>query len=168
MVIGGMYNSMKKNGDNEGYSEMGYIMKKYCKKLTPKALPLSTPRDKNIIVLSSGKYQSMCFEWLYGYYDRESLRIGRYINGVYTFAYSIEFSKNFRETNDTQFDNYNGPEFVSLAVNLFDNNGNLNLRKLANDAKTLDCLMNNLNKMTSIGVTYLGFEGDSKWYQWGN
>lgn len=151
-----------------GYSEMGYIMKKFCKSLTPKNLPTTPPRDKHIIILSSGKYQGMCIEWLYGYYDRQVLRIGRYIDGVYAFAYSVEFSKNYRETNETLFEYINSQYTISFGVNLFDSNNELDLHKLANDTKALDYIVENRDKMTSDDVTYLGFEGDSKWYKWGN
>lgn len=151
-----------------GYSEMGYVMKKYCKRLSPRALPTTAPRDKHLIIVPSGKYHGMCIEWLYGYYDSQVFRIGRYIQGVYAFAYSIEFSKNYRGTNDTQFEYVNSQYSISFGANLFDSNNELNIRKLANDPKTLDFIVDNRDKMTRSSTTYLGFEGDSKWYQWGD
>lgn len=148
-----------------GYSEKGYIMKKFCKRLTPRSLPLSAPKDKNIVVVTTGKYEGLCLEWLFGYEDRQILRIGRFINGVYAFAYSITFSKNYLETKDTQFENN---DYVLFGIHLFNSNDQLDLHKLANDTKTLDFLIDNRGKMVSDEVTYLGFEADNKWYQWGN
>lgn len=149
-----------------GYTETAYVMKKFCKKLTPRPLSLPAPKDKNIAMVKTGKYKGMCLEWLYGYEDSQILRFGRYIDGVFAFVYSIEFSKNYRDTNDTQFESYDFRNIASLEVHLFDSNGQLNLNKLAEDTKTLDVLMANRNKMTSVSVAYLGFEGDTKWYQW--
>lgn len=152
-----------------GYSEMAYIMKKFCKKLTPKNLPLSAPSDKNIIVLRSGKYESMCIEWLYGEYDCLILRLGRYINGMYVFAESIEFSKNYQDTNKTQFvvgeDNQN---VLSIGAHLFDSAGHLDLNKLAADTATLDYIVSNYTKMQNDYTTYLGFEGYTEWFEWDN
>lgn len=93
------------------------------------------------------------------------LRIGRYINGVYAFAYSIEFSYN--ETNETKFEIVNDFDQVSFGAHLFNDEQRLDLVKLANDTKVLNLLMNNLNKMRKDKVAYIGFEGDGNWYLWG-
>ncbi len=149
-----------------GNSETAYIMKRYCKKLTPRPLSLPAPKDKNIALVKSGKYEGLCLEWLYGYMDSQILRLGYYIDGVFAFAYSIEFSKNYRDTNETQIENINSCNVVSLGVHLFDSNDQLDLNKLAADTKALDVLMSNRDKMTRDRVSYFGFEGNTRWHQW--
>lgn len=151
-------------GDS-GYSEMAYIMKRFCKRLTPKNLPLTAPRDKNIVVIKSGKYQSLCIEWFYGIYDRQFLRIGRYIDGVYAFVYSIKFSDN--NTNETYFNLQEGSYMLYLGGHLFNSSGTLDLNKLAADSTTLNYIVSNYNKMRHDNVTYLGFEGYTEWFKWG-
>lgn len=147
------------------YNEKAYIMKKFCKNLKVRNLPLAAPLDKNIQLVLSGPYVGLCLEWVYGYGDCRILRIGRYVNGIYAFAYSIEFSNN--ETNETQFKIVNDFDQVSFGAHLFNDEGRLDLVKLANDTKVLNLLMNNLNKMRKHNVAYLGFEGDGNWYLWG-
>lgn len=147
------------------YVEKAYIMKKFCKSMKARLLPLAAPQDKNIQLVLSGPYVGLCLEWLYGYGDCRILRIGRYINGVYAFAYSIEFSYN--ETNETKFEIVNDFDHVSFGAHLFNDEQRLDLVKLANDTKVLNLLMNNLNKMRKDNVAYIGFEGDGNWYLWG-
>lgn len=147
------------------YVEKAYIMKKFCKSMKARLLPLAAPQDKNIQLVLSGPYVGLCFEWLYGYGDCRILRIGRYINGVYAFAYSIEFSYN--ETNETKYEIVNDFDQVSFGAHLFNDEQRLDLVKLANDTKVLNLLMNNLNKMRKDNVAYIGFEGDGNWYLWG-
>lgn len=147
------------------YVEKAYIMKKFCKSMKARLLPLAAPQDKNIQLVLSGPYVGLCLEWLYGYGDCRILRIGRYINGVYAFAYSIEFSYN--ETNETKFEIVNDFDQVSFGAHLFNDEQRLDLVKLANDTKVLNLLMNNLNKMRKDNVAYIGFEGDGNWYLWG-
>ena len=147
------------------YVEKAYIMKKFCKSMKARLLPLAAPQDKNIQLVLSGPYVGLCLEWLYGYGDCRILRIGRYINGVYAFAYNIEFSYN--ETNETKFEIVNGFDQVSFGAHLFNDEQRLDLVKLANDTKVLNLLMNNLNKMRKDNVAYIGFEGDGNWYLWG-
>lgn len=147
------------------YVEKAYIMKKFCKSMKARLLPLAAPQDKNIQLVLSGPYVGLCLEWLYGYGDCRILRIGRYINGVYAFAYNIEFSYN--ETNETKFEIVNDFDQVSFGANLFNDEQRLDLVKLANDTKVLNLLMNNLNKMRKDKVAYIGFEGDGNWYLWG-
>lgn len=147
------------------YVEKAYIMKKFCKSMKARLLPLAAPQDKNIQLVLSGPYVGLCLEWLYGYGDCRILRIGRYINGVYAFAYSIEFSYN--ETNETKFEIVNDFDQVSFGAHLFNDEQRLDLVKLANDTKVLNLLMNNLNKMRKDSVAYIGFEGDGNWYLWG-
>lgn len=147
------------------YVEKAYIMKKFCKSMKARLLPLAAPQDKNIQLVLSGPYVGLCLEWLYGYGDCRILRIGRYINGVYAFAYSIEFSYN--ETNETKYEIVNDFDQVSFGAHLFNDEQRLDLVKLANDTKVLNLLMNNLNKMRKDNVAYIGFEGDGNWYLWG-
>lgn len=147
------------------YVEKAYIMKKFCKSMKARLLPLAAPQDKNIQLVLSGPYVGLCLEWLYGYGDCRILRIGRYINGVYAFAYSIEFSYN--ETNETKFEIVNDFDQVSFGAHLFNDEQRLDLVKLANDTKVLNLFMNNLNKMRKDNVAYIGFEGDGNWYLWG-
>lgn len=147
------------------YVEKAYIMKKFCKSMKARLLPLAAPQDKNIQLVLSGPYVGLCLEWLYGYGDCRILRIGRYINGVYAFAYNIEFSYN--ETNETKFEIVNDFDQVSFGAHLFNDEQRLDLVKLANDTKVLNLLMNNLNKMRKDNVAYIGFEGDGNWYLWG-
>ena len=147
------------------YVEKAYVMKKFCKSMKARLLPLAAPQDKNIQLVLSGPYVGLCLEWLYGYGDCRILRIGRYINGVYAFAYSIEFSYN--ETNETKFEIVNDFDHVSFGAHLFNDEQRLDLVKLANDTKVLNLLMNNLNKMRKDNVAYIGFEGDGNWYLWG-
>lgn len=147
------------------YKEKAYIMKKFCKNLKVRNLPLAAPLDKNIQLVLSGPYVGLCLECVYGYGDSQILRIGRYVNGIYAFAYSIEFSNN--ETNETQFKIVNDFDQISFGAHLFNDEGRLDLVKLANDTKVLNILMNNLNKMRKHNVAYLGFEGDGNWYLWG-
>lgn len=147
------------------YVEKAYIMKKFCKSMKARLLPLAAPQDKNIQLVLSGPYVGLCLEWLYGYGDCRILRIGRYINGVYAFAYSIEFSYN--DTNETKFEIVNDFDQVSFGAHLFNDEQRLDLVKLANDTKVLNLLMNNLNKMRKDNVAYIGFEGDGNWYLWG-
>ena len=149
---------------SEGYSETAYIMKKFCKKLMPRPLSLPAPEGKNIVMVNAGKYKGLCLEWLYGYYDCLMLRFGRYKDGMFVFSYSTEFSKNYRETNETQIESFNNS--ISLGVHLFDSNDQLDLNKLAADTKTLDFLMANRDKMIPVNTAYVGFEGDANWYQW--
>ena len=147
------------------YVEKAYIMKKFCKSMKARLLPLAAPLDKNIQLVLSGPYVGLCLEWLYGYGDCRILRIGRYINGVYAFAYNIEFSYN--ETNETKFEIVNDFDKVSFGAHLFNDEQRLDLVKLANDTKVLNLLMNNLNKMRKDNVAYIGFEGDGNGFLWG-
>lgn len=144
-----------------GYSENVYIMKKFCTDVALRPLSLPAPQYLNIVKVSSGKYKDLCIEWYYGEYDSENLRVGRFVNGMFIFAYGIQFSKN-ENSNQSEFVKWDN-DAINLGKNLFDNE-TLNLNRLAANTQVLDLLMNNLGKMTKENTLYYGIAGDNVWH----
>lgn len=148
---------------DEGYSEKAYIMKKFCTDVELRPLTLPAPENLNIVRVTSGKHKDICIEKLYGYMDRQLLRIGKYQDGKFVFTHSVGFEMN-EDGNATSFGkDADGDDVVRLGKNLFDE-WQLDLNKLAASSNTLDAIVNNPSKLTQDDIMYYGIEGDNKWY----
>lgn len=158
-----------------------YVMERFCEPISLR--PLSEDEDVNsfsdlydLVVIKSGKYKDYCIATSS---DGENfyLNLGRYVDGMFIFDYSIEYDYSFNLDGSSWEKNPNGDDwwyFVYGEKLKKGEEGDIDLHKLVRDQTSMDILMKKAVNWTkerekkfsfpTYTTCYYGVEGDKKWY----
>lgn len=141
-----------------------YVMEKFCKDVALRPLSLPAPIEcfDAVKIIETGQYKGYCIGWRSEGMDEPArLYIGKYVNGMFIFNFSIE-CHNWSEKTIPVIEDHKYYFGSNLCGEI-----EISLDKLMNNSKALDLLMSISKDIKNHykPLIYFGVEGDNYWYE---